>query len=57
VEGETQKKMKKLFITGPRAIVSAFLLRNIEKGYSTEEIKDDGEKATVVMKESANDNE
>jgi hypothetical protein len=47
--------MKKLFITGPRAIVSAFLLRNIEKGYSTEEIKDNGEKATVIMKESAND--
>jgi hypothetical protein len=52
VEGETQKKMKKLFITGPRAIVSAFLLRNIEKGYSTDEIKDDGEKATVMLKES-----
>jgi hypothetical protein len=52
VERETQKKMKKLFITGPRAIVSAFLLRNIEKGYSTEEIKDDGEKATVMLKES-----
>lgn len=48
--------MKKLFITGPRAIVSAFLLRNIEKGYSTEEIKDDGEKATVMMKAVA-DNE
>lgn len=47
--------MKKLFITGPRAIVSAFLLRNIEKGYSPEEIKDNGEKATVMMKESAND--
>jgi len=47
--------MKKLFITGPRVIVSAFLLRNIEKGYSLEEIKENGEKATVMMKESAND--
>jgi hypothetical protein len=47
--------MKKLFITGPRAIVSAFLLRNIEKGYSPEEVKDNGERATVMMKESAND--
>lgn len=44
--------MKKLFITGPRHIVSAFLLRNIEKGYSAEEIKDNGERATVVLKET-----
>ena len=48
--------MKKLFITGPRHIVSAFLLRNIEKGYSPEEIKDDGEKATVTLKK-ATDND
>ena len=41
--------MKKLFITGPRVIVSDFLMRNIEKGYSTEEIKDDGERATVML--------
>ena len=47
--------MKKLFITGPRHIVSAFIMRNIDKGYSPEEIKDDGEKATVMLKESAND--
>ena len=46
--------MKKLFITGPRHIVSAFIMRNIDKGYSPEEIKDDGESATVMMKESAN---
>ena len=45
--------MKKLFITGPRHIVSAFLLRNIDKGYSPEEIKDDGEKATVTLKKVA----
>ena len=44
--------MKKLFITGPRHIVSAFLLRNIDKGYSPEEIKDDGESATAMMKET-----
>jgi hypothetical protein len=47
--------MKKLFITGPCAIVSAFLLRNIENGYSPEEIKDDGEKATVTMKAVSDD--
>ena len=47
--------MKKLFITGPRLIVSAFIMRNIDKGYSPEEIKDNGESATVTMKESAND--
>lgn len=46
--------MKKLFITGPRHIVSAFLLRNIEKGYSAEEIKDNGDTATVTLKEAAN---
>ena len=45
--------MKKLFITGPRNIVSAFLLRSIDKGYSPEEIKDDGEKATVTLKKAA----
>ena len=48
--------MKKLFITGPRVIVSAFLLRNIDKGYSPEEIKDNGEKATVMLtKKATND--
>lgn len=47
--------MKKLFITGPRHIVSAFIVRNIDKGYSPEEIKDNGKSATVMMKESAND--
>ena len=44
--------MKKLFITGPRNVVSAFLMRNIDKGYSAEEIKDDGEKATVTLKKA-----
>ena len=44
--------MKKLFITGLRHIVSAFIMRNIEKGYSAEEIKDDGEKATVTLKKA-----
>ena len=47
--------MKKLFITGPRHIVSAFIMRNIDKGYSPEEIKDDGEKATVTMKAVSDD--
>lgn len=47
--------MKKLFITGPRNVVDAFLLRNIDKGHSAEEIKDDGDNATVMLKESAND--
>ena len=45
--------MKKLFITGPRNVVSAFLLRNIDKGYSPEEIKDNGETATVTLKKVA----
>ena len=54
VERETQKKMKKLFITGPRNIVSAFLLRNIEKGYSTEEIKDNGENVAVMLHKDTN---
>ena len=45
--------MKKLIITGPRVIVSAFIMRNIDKGYSPEEIKDDGEKATVTLKKAA----
>jgi len=40
----------KLFITGTRAIVSAFILRNIEKGYEAEEIKDGGENVSVVLK-------
>ena len=44
--------MKKLFITGPRHIVSAFLMRNIDKGYSAEKIKDNGEKATVTLKKA-----
>ena len=44
--------MKKLFITGPRNVVDAFLLRNIDKGYSPEEIKDDGEKAMVTLKKA-----
>ena len=44
--------MKKLIITGPRNVVSAFLMRNIDKGYSPEEIKDDGEKATVTLKKA-----
>lgn len=47
--------MKKLFITGPQQIVSDFPIRNIERGYSPEEIKDDGAKATVLLKEPAND--
>lgn len=48
--------MKKLFITGPRHIVSAFIMRNIDKGYSPEEIKDNGEIATVTLK-MATDND
>lgn len=48
--------MKKLFITGPRVIVSDFLMRNIDKGYSPEEIKDNGESATVMLtKKATND--
>lgn len=42
--------MKKLFITGPRHIVSAFIMRNIDKGYLPEEMKDNGDNATVTMK-------
>lgn len=45
--------MKKLFITGPRVIVSAFIMRNIDKGYSPEEIKDNGESATVTLTQKA----
>lgn len=41
--------MKKLFITGPRHIVSAFIMRNIDKGYSPEEIKDNGENVAVML--------
>lgn len=47
--------MKKLFITGPRAIVSAFLLRNIEKGYELEAMTDSGDTATVILKAANND--
>lgn len=46
---KTNKNKPKLFVTGPRNIVSAFLLRQIEKGYSPSEIKDDGERATVSL--------
>lgn len=49
-----RSKMKKLFITGPRAIVSAFLMRNIEKGYSPEEIKDNGENVAVMLHKDTN---
>jgi len=50
--------MKKLFITGNRLIVSAFLMRNIEKGYSLDKMQDNGDIATVTMKkETDNDNE
>jgi hypothetical protein len=47
--------MKKLFITGPREIVSAFLLRNIEKGYELDAMNDSGDNATVTLKEATND--
>lgn len=47
--------MKKLFITGPRHIVSAFIMRNIDKGYSPEEIKDNGDNATVMLIKKATD--
>lgn len=47
--------MKKLFITGKRNIVSTFIMRNIDKGYSPEEIKENGDNATVMLKEAKND--
>lgn len=47
--------MKKLFITGTRAIVSAFLLRNIEKGYELDAMTDSGDTATVTLKAATND--
>lgn len=48
--------MKKLFITGPRHIVSAFLMRQIEKGYEVEQIKDD-DTGAMLMLAKADDND
>lgn len=47
--------MKKLFITGKRLIVSAFVMRNIDKGYELDAMSDSGDTATVTLKATNND--